>query len=144
MEMPDVNYWAILVCSIASMVLGSIWYGPLFGKTWQHLIGWSNVSEEKKQAMMKSMNKSYGITFVGSLITAYVLSHMITFSQNWFHTSFVQAGLTTGFWVWLGFVAPNTLGSVLWEGKSWKLWFINNGYNLILLLMFGLIIGSWR
>ena len=30
--MMSVNYWAVFVSAIASMVIGSIWYGPLFGK----------------------------------------------------------------------------------------------------------------
>ena len=27
-----INYWAVLVSAIASMAIGSLWYGPLFGK----------------------------------------------------------------------------------------------------------------
>ena len=27
-----INFWAVLVSAIASLVVGSIWYGPLFGK----------------------------------------------------------------------------------------------------------------
>ena len=35
----QVNYVAILACGISAMVIGSIWYGPLFGKTWMQLTG---------------------------------------------------------------------------------------------------------
>jgi len=27
-----INIWAILACGVASLVIGFIWYGPLFGK----------------------------------------------------------------------------------------------------------------
>lgn len=49
-----------------------------------------------------------------------------------------------GFWNWLGFVAPVTLGGVLWEGKPWKLWGLNNGYQLLSLLVMGVILALWR
>ncbi len=32
----QINLLAVVVCAIASMVLGMLWYGPLFGKKWMH------------------------------------------------------------------------------------------------------------
>jgi hypothetical protein len=55
----------------------------------------------------------------------------------------VVAGLEAALWSWLGFVAPVSLGAVLWDGKPWKLWFINAGYFLATLLVMGLILGYW-
>lgn len=46
-----------------------------------------------------------------------------------------------GFWNWLGFIAPVTLGVVLWEGKPWKLWVLHNAYYLLALLVMGVILG---
>lgn len=37
--MVPVNYLAILVAAVLSMVLGFLWYGPLFGKEWTKLMG---------------------------------------------------------------------------------------------------------
>jgi hypothetical protein len=36
------------------------------------------------------------------------------------------------------------MGNVIWEGKSWKLWLINNGYNLVFLMISGIILTLWR
>jgi len=44
---------------------------------------------------------------------------------------------------WLGLVVPVSLGIVLWEGKSWKLWFINASSYLVTLLAMGIILGLW-
>jgi hypothetical protein len=143
MDIP-VNYWAVIVCGIVSMVLGSIWFGPLFGKQWQHLMGWSNVDAAKKAEMMKGMQKSYLFAFIGALVMAYVLSHSIVFASTYMDVSGVSAGLSSGFWMWLGFIAPVTLSSVLWEGKSWKLWILTSGYYLVQLLIFGAILASWK
>ena len=32
--MMQVNFLAIIVCAVVSMIVGTIWYGPLFGKKW--------------------------------------------------------------------------------------------------------------
>ncbi len=35
----EVNYLAIIVGAVFSMILGAIWYGPIFGKKWMEIIG---------------------------------------------------------------------------------------------------------
>ena len=142
--MPEVpiNYLAVLAAAIASMVLGYLWYGPLFGKIW---IAASGMTPDKiEAAKAKGMTTSYILMFVGSLVMAYILSHALVFAMSYLGTSGVSAGFTAGFWNWLGFIAPVTLGSVLWEGKSWKLWILNNSYYLVSLLAMGMILAMWR
>jgi hypothetical protein len=89
------------------------------------------------------MGKSYGLMALGALVMSWVLAHAIFFSSYYMQSSGVSSGLLTGFMSWLGFVAPVTLGSVLWESKSWKLWSLNTGYYLVALLVMGAIIGAW-
>lgn len=137
-----INYWAVLVAAIASMVLGFLWYGPLFGKLWMKLSDMK--AEDMSAAKAKGMGKSYFISFVGSLVMSYVLAHALVFASAYMKVSGVTVGLSTGFWNWLGFVAPITMGNVLWYGKSWKLWLLNNGYYLLSLLLMGVILAVWR
>jgi hypothetical protein len=47
------------------MVIGAVWYGPLFGKKWMEIIG---VSTEDSEAN-KKMQKAY--------MPRYVLAHLI-------------------------------------------------------------------
>lgn len=124
------------------MVLGSLWYGPLFGKQWIALSGIS--SEKLEGAKAKGMGKSYSLMFVGSLLMAYVLAHAIIFASDYLNVYGISAGLTGAFWNWLGFIAPVTLSSVLWDGKPWKLWLLNNGYNLASLMAMGAILSVWH
>ena len=142
--MVQVNYLAILACGVASIVLGSIWYGPLFGKMWIKEMGWDKVDSSKQAEMKKGMYKSYSLSFIGSLIMAYVLSHALVFASAYLQTEGISAGLTAGFWNWLGFIAPVTMGNVLWGNQSWKLWMVGNGYCLIQLLIFGMILSVWK
>ncbi len=139
--MVPVNYVAILVAAMLSMALGYAWYGPLFGKPWMKLVGMSK--ESMKGIKPNEMTKLYGIQFVGSLLMAFVLSHALVFASAYLGTNGVSAGIQTGFWNWLGFVAPVTVGSVLWEGKSWKLWCLNNSYYLVSLLAMGVLLSLW-
>ena len=141
--MPEINYLAVLVCGVASMVLGFVWYGAIFKNVWLRLMGWGEDHVAGPEGK-KAANRGYVISFIGSLVMAYILSHVITYASDYTNTEGVTAGLTSGFWMWLGFVAPVTLGSVLWEGKSWKLWGLNNAYYLVQLLVFGAILASWR
>ena len=126
-----INYLAILVCGVVSMFIGYLWYGPLFGKTWMALTGIKK--ETMTEAQKKGMGKSYFLMFIGSLVMAYVLAFYTFVVGSFLKRSGFLVGLEGGFWSWLGFIAPVTLGSVLWEGKSWKLWFIGNSYYLVLL-----------
>lgn len=141
--MVPVNYLALALATLLSVVLGSLWYGPLFGGTWTKLMGWSKSQMDKGAADKNAMMKSYALQFVGSFFMVYVLSHTLVFAKAYLGSSGVSAGLQTGFWNWLGFVAPVTLTNVLWEGRSWKLWLINNGYYLILLTLSGVLLSVW-
>ena len=143
MPVVPINYLALLACAVASMVLGSLWYGPLFGKSWMKEMGISK-PDTMDAKMKKEMNKSYSLMFVGSLVMAYVLAHSLVFASTYLKVEGVSAGVMAGFWSWLGFIAPVTLGSVLWEHKSWKLWMLNNGYQLVNICVAGVILALWR
>ncbi len=131
---------AVVVAAVANMILGSLWYGPFFGKQWMELSG---ISMEKMKGKAPNMGKTYALAFLGSLLMAYVLAHALVFASEYMSVSGVSAGVMTGFWNWLGFVAPVTLGAVLWEGKSWKLWGLMNGYYVITLMLMGIILSVW-
>jgi hypothetical protein len=137
--MIPINYIGVVLAAISNMVIGYLWYGPLLGKAWNKEMGFADGS--MTGAKNKSMAKSYGLMALGALVMAWVLAHAIVFSSSYMNMKGVGAGLMTGFMSWLGFVAPVTIASVLWEGKSWKFWLINNGYFLVALLVMGIIIG---
>lgn len=137
-----INYWAVVAAAIASMVIGSIWYGPLFGKKFMQEMGMNNMSPEQQTEMKKGMTKTYIIQFIASLVMFYVLAHMMALSENFYGYSPVQTGLTTAFWVWLGFIVPLKLGDAIWGGKMSLFW-ISIGNMLVTLLAGGAIIGAW-
>ncbi len=137
--MATVNYLAVLVSAVASMVVGSIWYGPLFGKKFMRAAGMDQWTPEKQAAVKKKMVVSYLAQFVASLVMLYVLAGIIV----GFGHATLAGGLLTGFVMWLGFVVPLKLGDAIWGGKMSLFW-MSIGNLLITLLVAGAIIGAWR
>jgi hypothetical protein len=137
-----VNYWAILVAAIVNIVLGFLWYGPFFGKSWQAMMGFTqeSMAAQKAKGMMTS---SMVIMMIGSLLMAYVLAHSLIFAATYTKTTGIAAGLMVAVWTWLGFIAPVSIGTVIWEGKPWKLWIINAVYYIVGLALMGIILALW-
>lgn len=132
--MADVALWPVIFAAVANMIIGFIWYHPkVFGTAWMRMAGIAPDAAERGKARMPYMML---IALVGSLIVSYVL--------NWFGIAwgvYDWAGaVELGIWVWLGFVAPMMLGSVLWEQKPVKLYILNVGYWLVTLVVMSVIL----
>jgi hypothetical protein len=126
-----VNYLAVLVAAITYFVLGWLWYGPLFGKQWMKLQGMDPNKIDKS-----GMGGRMVAAFVTNLVVAYVLAQYVLVGN-------LGSGLITGFWLWLGFVATFSVGSVLWEKKPFTLYLLNNAHNLLGILLMAAILVSW-
>ncbi len=130
------NLLAVLVASIASFLLGFLWYGPLFGKQWMKLM---KFNKKDMKSMKMSPKTSMTIGFLSTCLIAYILSMFVDLMGS----DTILGGAVTGFWIWLGFIATTTLGSVLWENKSLNLYVLNNFYNLINFALMGIILAIW-
>src|SRR3989344_9432476 len=140
--MIPINFLAVIGAAVAAIALGFFWYGPIFGKKW---VAESGMSPEKMNAMKsQNMNVTYAIMAVSTLLMSYVLSNTLVFASTFLGSGSISAGLQAGFWAWLGFVMPVSLGAVLWDGKSWTYWFITAGYYLVSLILMGVILALWR
>ncbi|OGE86018.1 MAG: hypothetical protein A3J48_03225 [Candidatus Doudnabacteria bacterium RIFCSPHIGHO2_02_FULL_46_11] len=136
--MNDVNLLAVLVAAVASMIIGSIWYGPLFGKQFIQAMGMDKWSPEKQAAEKKKMGMTYALQFVGSLVMFYVLAGFIGRMGD----LTLNEGVITALWVWIGFAVPFKLAEEIWGGNM-KLFWIGIGSHLVTLLAAGAIIGAW-
>mgnify|MGYP003394409019 FL=1 len=135
----DVNYLAVLIAAIVSMVLGFLWYSPMVvGKQWMKLKGYTAESLKKEQ---KEMSKFYALSFVLALVTAYVLTHVMAMAMNFFNYTPLSTGLTSAFWMWLGFVMPVQASAQIFGEKKWGLLVIDSGYQLLSLLGMGAVLG---
>jgi len=129
-----VNYGAVAVAALAGYLLGGLWYGPLFGNAWRKL---SKAGEARPTPAV------IVIGLAGSLIMSYMLAYALLYANAYHRTSGISSGLIAGCLTWLGFIAPVTVGSVIYENRSWSLWVLNNGYWLASLLVMGAILAAW-
>lgn len=135
----SINYWMVLVAGVIGMALGALWYSPiLFGRVWMRLSGFTE--EQMKVMKEKGMIKSYVLNFLTILVMAFVLIHFVAF----WDVKDLEGGLQLAFWTWLGFVATVMLNSVLWEGKSFKLYLINAGYQLVAMILMVMVFVFWK
>ncbi len=138
----QINYLAILVCGVAAMVIGFLWYGPLFGKAYMKVMGADMMSPEQKAAMRKNMWGMYLLQFILSIVTAGTLAYHIS---NWSGSS---TAVGIAICSWFGFVMTTEAGAALWSGKpkklAWNMFFISAGAQLVTFVVFGLIIAMWR
>jgi hypothetical protein len=133
-----INVPAILVCGVASLVLGFFWYGPLFGKAWAGYTGWT---EEKVKALpAKRMAMTYVLTFLAALITEFLLD-LLAWALG---SSGVWAGIGLGLLTGFGFSAMAFATTHLFEHKPLGLWLIVSGYQLLYQVAAALIIVLWR
>lgn len=131
----QVNYLAVVLAMLSSMVVGSIWYAMgVFGKTWSRL---AKVDMSKNRSVAKPIIA----TIVVSLITAFVLAHVAYLANQFFGNSFLQDSLMTAFWLWLGFTAARMVTHDAFEGRPVKLTVINLGNEFVTIMLMGLIIG---
>src|ERR1700747_3535401 len=135
------NLFAVFVSAIATMVVGFLWYSPmLFANPWMKLMGYDPNDKAKIAEMQKSAGPSYGMSFVASILAAFVLGKLIAVSG--FSTAF--DGLKIGLVVWLGFVTTVQFTNALFSRQRNKLYLINTAYQLVCYVVMGAILGAWR
>ena len=136
---PEVNFLAVLLAAVASMVIGFLWYSPMvLGTPWMKLKGYTNDGLKKEQAQM---GKLYGLSFVLAILTAFVLSHVTGLSEAFYGYSKLQTAMTSAFWMWLGFIMPVQLTATIFGDKKWKLFGIDTGYQFAAVMGMGVVIG---
>jgi len=142
MDFLSINWLAVVVCVLVSMVSGSLWYNPkTFFPIWWQGIG----KTEKDVPGTSNMNVTWGLTLLASFVQAVAMAFMVE-AMGGMMSGGVTAltGAGTGFMLWLGFIAPTYLVNKLFAGHGLKIWAIEVGNHLVNLVLFGVILGAWR
>lgn len=123
----------VVVAVVIAMFLGTVWYGPLFGKPWLAL---TKLTEKQIQDAMK---KSIAI---GSLNTAiYVIA--VALMTNAFEQASYLNTLLPAFLLWLGLSATTEAAGSIWDKRPWKLFLIHIGYTFCVLLITSALVFFW-
>jgi len=141
MDFTKINWLGVVACVVASMVIGSIWFHrkTLYPMWWKAI----GKTESDEQAMRNSnMAVMWGLTILGSLVLAIFMSLMVNAMGSMTGGVTLVSGLTAGFFLWLGFVAPTSLTNKVFAGQL-KAWMLEAGNHLVTMLAMGAILGAW-
>ena len=133
-----INIIAVVVAAIVTFGIGALWYSPLlFAKQWLEFNGYG---PEKVAAMRKDAPRAYGISFVCYLVMAAAFAVLVRMS----HIDHLGGGAKLGFLLWLGFVAATGLTANVYSDKPLKAFALDAGYQLVYLVVMGLILVAWN
>ena len=138
----SLNWWAVLVSVIISMVSGSLWYNPkTFFPIW-----WKGIGKADREETPGTDNMA--ITWILTMLESAVQAIFVGLFVGWLGPVFggVNAlnGLLIGFLLWLGFIMPTYLVNKLFAGHGFTVWAIEIGNHLVNFLLFGLLFGLWH
>ena len=133
MQFLAVNWLAVLVAAVVNMVVGFLWYGPLFSGLFLRLIG-------KREEEIEGSPIVYVLGFVMGLLTTYVLAVIIGSAgvTTWW------GGAVTGAVVWIAIGALTSANTILYEDRPVGLWLLFSSYQLVVLTIAGVLFAVWR
>ena len=114
----EVNYTLVIIATIAQFALGALWYSPLlFGKWWQDCMEMdcSALPPEEMKKLQKSMTPFYVLQLFLTFFTTISFANLVSYINafNIYHI---------GFWIWIGFIVPVEISSVIWGSTKKKYW----------------------
>jgi hypothetical protein len=128
----------VFVCGVLSMVIGSLWYGPLFGKKWMQICNVNFADAQARKKMQQEAMPLYGIQCILTLFQVYVLA-------SYFATRDAGAFVSHALWIWAAFIMPTIAGCSMWTADKtemkWARFFIQSGYQLVQFIVFAVVLG---
>jgi sterol desaturase/sphingolipid hydroxylase (fatty acid hydroxylase superfamily) len=139
MDFSSINWLAVVLCLVVSMVIGGVWFSPkVFFKQWWKAVG---KTDEDMQNMQKASSASMMATWGGTMLASVVQAIFMGFMTNTMGATDWSSGAMAGFWLWLGFLAPASLTNKLFADRA-PAWFYEAGNHLVTFLVMGAIQGA--
>lgn len=143
MDFSSINWIAVIVCVLASMVIGGIWFAPkTFFPLWWKAVGKAGEpgqaqAAEGTMSSSLSMGAVWGGVIFASLVQAVFMNVMV----HTLGSASLVSGALTGFLVWLGFVASSSLTNKLFADRL-QAWVLEQGNHLLTFVVMGAIAGA--
>lgn len=135
---PEINYWAVLLAMLSSMVVGTFWYSPKsFGTRWARL------AKVDLGGTARSPVWPIITTVLVSFVTAWVLAGASAIAWHFYGGSFFSGTVVTAILLWAGFTAARFITHDAFEGRPTALTTLNIGHELVTVVVMALIIGAW-
>ena len=132
--MVHVNFVVVLIAAVVQWLLGALWYGLLFKKSWRSLTGLAE-GEKPKGAAFGMI-----ISFIASLLVSYILALVVKSAE----ANVFTHGAKLAVICWSGFVAPVLFAQHIWERRRVNLFAINAAYWLLAMALAGGILAAFK
>ena len=135
---PEINYWAVILATLSSMVVGTIWYTPkVFGNYWM-----------KKAGITPSGKASDA---VGPIVTTALMAFLWScalagaayIAWQFYEGGFLGATIVTAIVLWAGFTAARFITHDAFDNRPSGLTMLNIAHELVTLVVMAIIIGVW-
>ncbi|MBG6237775.1 hypothetical protein IWX78_000718 [Mycetocola sp. CAN_C7] len=135
---PEINYWAVILATLSSMIVGSIWYTPkVFGNYWM------KAAKVTPSGNSKDAIRPIVLTLIVSFVTAWVLAGATYLSWDFYGGSFFVNALFTGIILWAGFTAARFITHDAFDGRPTGLTVLNVAHEFVTIVIMAIIIGVW-
>jgi hypothetical protein len=114
----------VIACVIVQMVIGMLWYGPIFGESWSKMHG---ITRDPKKANFSAMAPALAVNIIGNLIQVMVLGRILTLTRF----SNMLAPVIVVALLWLAFNASVTATGYSYMKKPTTLLAIDVFYSLV-------------
>ena len=117
----------IVIAAVIEWLLGALWYGLIFRKSWMAMTGFSDTNKPKNGAM------TMVCSFIACLLLTYVIAHIV----GWAGAMTFTQGIKFGVICWVGFIAPPLFTQHIAENRRANLFAINAAYWLLVMAIGG-------
>jgi hypothetical protein len=117
----------VVIAAVIEWLLGALWYGLIFRKSWLAMAGFSETNKPKNGAMTMIFS------FIACLLLTYVIAHVV----GWVDAVTFSVGAKIGIICWLGFMAPPLFTQHIAENRRANLFAINAAYWLLVMAIAG-------
>ncbi len=137
MTVPEINYVAVVLATLSSMIVGAVWYTPkVFGTYWMKQSG---IDPNDGGPFVRPLV----VTLVVSFITAWVLAGAAYISLQFYGGSFFWNTVLTAVILWAGFTAARFVTHDQFDRRPPGLTILNCAHELVTLVVMAIIIGLW-
>ncbi|MEH6780745.1 MAG: DUF1761 domain-containing protein [Rhodoglobus sp.] len=135
---PEINYIAVIVATLSSMIVGTVWYSPrVFGNYWMKAAGITPTGNAADAI------RPIVVTVIVSFITAWVLAGAAFIAFDFYGGSFFVNSLLTSIVLWGGFTAARFITHDQFDGRPNGLTVLNVSHEFVTIVIMALIIGVW-
>ncbi|WP_405219340.1 DUF1761 domain-containing protein [Agrococcus sp. Ld7] len=139
LTVPAINIWAVLLATVAAMLVGFVYYHPkVLGTSWMRAIGHTPESVAKGPKPWV-----YPLLIVCAFATAWVLAGAVWISFEFYGGSFLLNALVTGWILFIGFTFSRVIVHDAFDPRGFRVTPHTAFNELLIITAMALIIGVW-